>query len=425
MTVLRVVGLGSGTSVDALDVAVADLRLVGARGTGRAGEAEGGDLVVELDPVHHEEVEIPAELRALVLGSLPPADLDWATVARIDRGVGRLSAEAAVAAIARADDRPADLVVSHGQTVFHHVVDGEVLSTLQLGQPAWIAEATGLPVVSDVRVADVAAGGQGAPLASTLDALLLGGRPQAAAALNLGGIGNVTVVAPGTPVSAFDTGPANALLDAAVRDATQGAEQHDTDGRRSARGRVDETLLRRLLDEPYYALDPPKTTGKELFSPEYLRRHLAAHGEGVGTDDLLATLCELTARTVADALRRHRVAEVFVSGGGVRNPTVTGRLREHLGVPLRPTSELGLPEEAKEAYLFAVLGFLTWHGLPGTVPSATGARRPALVGRLTPGHLPLRLPVPASRPPSRLVVRGAGTTPLVDGAVPGSGYSPA
>ncbi len=309
-----------------------------------------------------------------------------------------------MAAVARADDRPVDLVVSHGQTVIHHVIDGEVLCTLQLGQPAWIAEATGLPVISDVRVADVAAGGQGAPLAGTFDALLLGGRVAPAAALNLGGISNVTVVTPGAPVLAFDTGPANALLDAAVRQASGGTEHHDADGAGAARGRVDEALLRQLLAEPYYALAPPKTTGKELFSAASLQQHLTAHGSEVTTDDLLATLTDLTARTVADALRPYGVAEVFVSGGGVRNPALLRRLRQHLEVPLRLSSELRVPEEAKEAYLFALLGFLTWHGLPGTIPSATGARWAPIAGRITPGHRPLRLPEPATRMPTRLVV---------------------
>jgi anhydro-N-acetylmuramic acid kinase len=206
-------------------------------------------------------------------------------------------------------------------------------------------------------------------------------------------------------VLAFDTGPANALLDAVARAASNGVEHCDVDGAGAARGRVDDALLDRLLAEPYYAAVPPKTTGKELFSADYLDRHVTAYGTDVATDDLLATLTELTARTVADALRPHEVAEVFVSGGGVRNPTLLGRLREHLGVPVRPTSGLGLAEEAKEAYLFALLGFLTWHGLPGTVPSATGARRAAIAGRITPGHAPLRLPEPAPRAPTRLVVR--------------------
>ncbi len=173
--------------------------------------------------------------------------------------------------------------MSHGQTMFHWVMDGRVGGTLQIGNPAWIAEAAGAPVLSDLRSADVAAGGQGAPLVGLFDVLLLGGHPAPPpgpghpprAALNLGGIANLTVVAPGVPPVAFDAGPANALLDAAVERLTGGSERHDHHGRRAARGRVDEALLAALLDDPYYDQPPPKTTGKERFHLAYLDAALA------------------------------------------------------------------------------------------------------------------------------------------------------
>src|SRR5690554_1308626 len=190
-------------------------------------------------------------------------------------------------------DRPVDLVASHGQTVFHDVVDGRVEGTLQLGQPAWIAEATGAPVVSDLRVADVAAGGQGAPLASTWDALWLGGSDRTQIALNLGGIANVTVVQPDGSLVAFDTGPANALLDAVVAERTGAAM--DAEGALAAVGRVDEELLGLLLEDPYYLAAPPKTTGKEHFNLDLVRGALDRLGREVGTEDLVATLTELTA----------------------------------------------------------------------------------------------------------------------------------
>lgn len=402
---LRVVGLGSGTSADALDVAVGDFALVGEATAAPTGDVADTGVTIRLGPVGHREAPLPDELRSAVVGALTPATPDWVRIAEIDRGVGVLSAQAALEAVQTWDDRPVDLVVSHGQTLFHHVADGQVRATLQLGQPAWIAEATGLPVVSDLRVADVAAGGQGAPLASTLDALLLGGREQPTAALNLGGIGNVTIVRPGEPVLAFDTGPANALLDAAIAVTTLGAQRHDTGGAGAALGRVDPSLLRELLADPYYALAPPKSTGKEKFSMTYLHGVLARHGHEVSAHDVLATLTELTARTVAEALDPYAVREVVVSGGGVRNRTLMQRLTNHLpGVDLVPSSDLGIAEEAKEAYLFALLGFLTWHGLPGTIPSATGARRGPIAGRITPGRHPLQLPPPATSIPTRLVV---------------------
>lgn len=388
-----VVGLSSGTSVDGIDVAAAELELT-------------GDTVV-LTPLGHLEVPFAPELRTAVLDALPPAPTTLDAVARIDTGLGRAFATAALRGIDDLAGGRADLVASHGQTLFHWVEGDRVHGTLQLGQPAWIAEATGLPVVSDLRARDVAAGGHGAPLASALDVLLLGDRAARSggpvAALNLGGIANVTVVGPAGATTAFDTGPANALLDAAVRAAT--GEHRDTDGRRAARGTVDEHALARLQAEPYYGLRPPKSTGKELFDTGYVDRVLG--GRAIALDDLLATLVELTATTVADALRPHGVREVLVSGGGARNPAMVAALERHLApARLVPISETGLPGDGKEALLFALLGFLTWHGVPSTVPSCTGARAPTIAGRISPGAHPLRLPGPAE-PPARLRV-GAG-----------------
>lgn len=391
-----VVGLSSGTSVDGIDVAAAELELT-------------GDTVV-LTPLGHLEVPFAPELRTAVLDALPPAPTTLDAVARIDTGLGRAFATAALRGIDDLAGGRADLVASHGQTLFHWVEGDRVHGTLQLGQPAWIAEATGLPVVSDLRARDVAAGGHGAPLASALDVLLLGDRAARSggpvAALNLGGIANVTVVGPAGATTAFDTGPANALLDAAVRAAT--GEHRDTDGRRAARGTVDEHALARLQAEPYYGLRPPKSTGKELFDTGYVDRVLG--GRAIALDDLLATLVELTATTVADALRPHGVREVLVSGGGARNPAMVAALERHLApARLVPISETGLPGDGKEALLFALLGFLTWHGVPSTVPSCTGARAPTIAGRISPGAHPLRLPGPAE-PPARLRV-GAGAAP--------------
>ncbi len=384
-----VVALSSGTSLDGIDVAVADLVL----------DCED----VLLDPRGHREVPYSEGLHRLLLDALPPSATTLEAVCRADTGIGREFATAAQDAVDELADGRADLVVSHGQTLYHWVDDGAVRGTLQLGQPAWVAEATGLPVVSDLRVADVAAGGQGAPLAGLLDTLLLGSRDTPGAALNLGGIANVTVVRPGADPVAFDTGPANALLDAAVRRLTGGREHVDVDGARAARGTVDGRLLDRLLAHPYYGLAPPKSTGKETFHAAHLEEALAGHGVPVAGEDLLATGIELTARTVADALRPHEVTEVLASGGGTRNPTLMARLAEHLRpARLGTTDELGLASAAKEAYLFALLGFLSWHGLPGTVPGCTGARHPTIAGRVTPGAAPLRLPEPATTRPARL-----------------------
>ncbi|MBK3527173.1 anhydro-N-acetylmuramic acid kinase, partial [Streptomyces sp. MBT70] len=333
---------------------------------------------------------------------LPPAPTTTRAVCALDTGIGQAFAGAAGRALRDLCAGTADLVVSHGQTMHHWVEDGTVRGTLQLGQPAWIAEATGLPVVSDLRSRDVAAGGQGAPLVALTDTLLLSGLPGTPAALNLGGIANITVLAPGAEPLAFDTGPANALLDAAVHHFTDGAAAYDEDGRRAGAGQVSPKLLRVLLADPYYRRPAPKTTGKEHFHLPYLRRALDTVPVPTAAD-VLATLTRLTAVTVADACRAHGVTRLVVSGGGTRNPVLMRMLAEELpGVPLGPSDDLGLPSAAKEALAFAVLGFLTAHGLPGALPSGTGARRATVLGSITPGRMPLRLPEPAAHPPRLL-----------------------
>ncbi|HET9382627.1 MAG TPA: anhydro-N-acetylmuramic acid kinase [Streptomyces sp.] len=390
---MRVVGLMSGTSHDAVDAAAADLRL------------EGDQLL--LTPLGMVGSPYPRELRAELAAALPPAPTTMRDVCRLDTRIGQVFASVAVRADRELCAGRAELVVSHGQTVYHWVEQGRVHGTLQIGSPAWIAEATGCPVVSDLRSRDVAAGGQGAPLVSVFDTLWLNGRPGVPAALNLGGIANLTV--PGGPDGpvAFDTGPANALLDAAVHALTDGRLDYDRDGHLASRGRVDAKLLHRLLDEPYYAKPPPKTTGKELFHWPYLRAALAGRGQ-LPVEDVVATVTALTARTVADAVRSAGASEVVASGGGTRNPALMAMLRAELGgVLLRTSDVLGLPSAAKEACAFAVLGFLTVQGLAGTVPSCTGARHPSVLGSITPGRRALRLPEPAAVPPVRLRIVAA------------------
>jgi anhydro-N-acetylmuramic acid kinase len=388
-----VVGLNSGTSVDGIDVAAADLRLTGDE--------------VAMTLLGSQSVAYGADLRAAILDALPPATTTLDAVCRIDTGIGQELAAAAVTAVTDICGGSADLIVSHGQTLYHWVEGGRARGSLQAGQPSWIAEATGLAVISNVRARDIAAGGQGAPLASTLDVLLLGGRPAPVAALNLGGIANVTILRPAAMPIAFDTGPGNALIDAAARLVSGGHEDHDHAGRRAARGTVDGHLLRVLVDDPYYALDPPKSTGRETFHHGYLER--AVGQRQIADDDLLATVTALTARTVADACRPFGVSEVVASGGGVHNPTLLAALRDALA-PARLTTcdDLGIPVDAKEALLFALLGFLTWHGIPATVPVCTGAHAATLAGHITPGAGPLVLPPPAAIGPARLRVhRGA------------------
>lgn len=389
-----VVGCISGTSVDGIDVAVAEL----------AG-ADSGQLT--LRPLGARTHSWSPPTRDGLLTLLPPASTTTAEVCRLDVLAGREIADAVQSAIDEFAGGSADLVVSHGQTVFHWVENGTAHGGLQLGQPAAIVERTGLPVVSDVRSRDIAAGGQGAPLAGTLDLLLLRGisPPGARALLNLGGIANVTVASP-HGVAAFDTGPANCLIDAAVSAATSGTQAYDADGRLAAAGTIDQALLERLLAEPYYDLPAPKSTGRELFTTDYLTSY--AYGSGLA--DLVATLTELTAATVADALAPYGVVEVYASGGGVRNPVLMDRLAAHLAPARLTTSdELGLPVDDKEGYLMALIGYLTWHGIPGVLVDAdgrslTGARTPRVLGRISPGDKPLRLPEPGVTPHGLRVV---------------------
>ncbi|NBE93500.1 anhydro-N-acetylmuramic acid kinase [Nonomuraea sp. KC401] len=385
---MKVLGMISGTSHDGIDVAVVDFALADGVLRGRVG--------------HTASTPYPEELRARLIAALPPAPTTLAEMCELDTHIGQCFAEAAAAAIA--EGGPADLIVSHGQTVFHWVERTHARGTLQIGQPAWIAERTGTPVLSDVRVRDITAGGHGAPLVSVLDGLLLGAYEGGAGALNLGGIANMTVVR-GNELYAYDIGPANALIDAVVTGRALNARGFDEDGRIAASGRVSPPLLEALLDEPYYRLAPPKSTGKELFHPGYVDEALARAGGEVGDADLVATLTELTVRTVAGDVRKAGVRTLVVSGGGCRNPVIMDGLRSALpAVDVRPSDDLGAPADDKEAIAFALIGWLSAHGLPGTVPGGTGARAARVLGTLTPGAGPLVLPAPLAGAPTSLVL---------------------
>jgi anhydro-N-acetylmuramic acid kinase len=389
--VTRVVGLMSGTSVDAVDVAAAELVL------------DGGTL--RMRRLGEREVPLPSELRSRVLDALSPAVTTAQELCRLDAELGRTFAEAAMEGIERLADGHVDLVVSHGQTLHHEVVDGRVHGTLQVGQAAYVAERTGVAVVSDLRPRDVAAGGQGAPLVPVLDELLLAAHDDVAACGNLGGIANLSVVTPGRKTLAFDVGPANALLDLAVRRATADAVTHDEGGERARRGQVHEGLLEVLLDDPYLRRPPPKTTGKERYHARYLDEALARRPVA-SPEDLLATLAAAVADAIVADAARVGVRDLYVSGGGVHNAAVMARLRAGLGahgIRLERTEALGMPSDAKEAYAMALLGWLTWHGLPGNVPSATGAQGPRVLGTVTPGEGPWPGPRLSGRP-ERMIV---------------------
>ena len=390
---MKVVGIISGTSCDAIETAAAKLHL------------ESDTLVMR--PLGARGFDYDVELREAVMATLPPAATSVEDVVKLDTRLGQAFAEAAAGAVDEFCGGRADLVVSHGQTVFHWVEGSRALGTLQLGQPAWISARTGLPVVSDLRSRDIAAGGHGAPLVSLFDILLLGESPKTRAALNLGGIANITVVSQERPPLAYDTGPANALIDAAVQRFSGGSEHFDKGGLRGARGDVDERLLERFLADPYYDALPPKSTGKEHFHLPYLLDKLDEYSP-LDEDDVVATLTALTARTIAREMERWQIEEVVAAGGGTANPTLMGMLAQAAPeVELRTTEAWGIPPGSKEAYAFALMGFLTMHGLPANVPSCTGADSPVVLGSITPGGSPLVMPDPAPGAPGRLRIEAA------------------
>jgi anhydro-N-acetylmuramic acid kinase len=394
---LKVIGMISGTSFDAVEALLVELELE-------------GDVIV-CDLVEHHSVPYPSATHDAIAALLPPAASTIEQVCRLDVEIGQFFAAVAQGLVDR--HGPVDAVCSHGQTVYHWVEGDVARGTLQLGEPAWIAELTGATVVSDVRSRDIACGGHGAPLASLLDVLLLGPHPSATSgSLNLGGIANVTVVGPARPPIAFDIGPANALMDVVVQVLSEGRESFDRDGAIAAQGHPDEYLVARLLDDPYFSLPPPKSTGKEYFNYRYVADRLP-DGRDLNAADLLASVTAASAEMVAIALRPFHLRELVVAGGGTRNPTLMGELEARLpGVPTRKIDDLGVREAAKEALVFAVIGFLTLNRIPATIPSCTGASKPSVLGSITPGAGPLPLPpvVPegARATPTRLVVR----TPL-------------
>lgn len=344
----------------------------------------------------HSESYLPEErdsIRRAIEGGGP------AELARLHAVLGERFARCALAGCERAGVDPGSVAAigSHGQTVWHDPPSGGARgATLQLGDPATIAEITGIPVVSDFRTRDVAAGGHGAPLVPWPDRLLFSAPDRPRALQNLGGMANVTWLpaASGTePVLAFDTGPGVALIDTAAELATGGRRTFDADGELAAAGRVDEDLLEQLLQHPFLRRRPPRSTGREVFGSAFVARLVEDRAPRSHRDwaDLVATLTAFTAASVADAYRRwvlpRGVSEVLLAGGGALNPVLAGMIAERLApVPVRDLSVLGLDPEAREAACFAVLAWAHLHGLPANAPDSTGASGGRVLGSLTPGR---------------------------------------
>jgi anhydro-N-acetylmuramic acid kinase len=388
-----VAGVMSGTSSDGIDVALVSI------------DDHARSPRVRL--LGHSAFPYSAALRRAVLGAMNSKSASVADLARLNFLLGDLYGEAVLAAQKKLRVKT-DLVGCHGQTIYHR---GAALSflgrklavTWQTGEASRIAALVGAPVVSDFRPADMAAGGQGAPLVPFLDYRLYRDDRVGRIALNIGGIANVTAIPADASldnVVAFDTGPGNMVIDALAEQLFR--KSFDRDGRIAAAGRVVDSVVAKLLRQSFFRQSPPKTTGREEFGREFVdqfRRALrrshplknAKAGAPSRKEDVIATATALTARSIADGLRRYVLphgsfAEVVASGGGTQNPALMAMLANELqalGLKLRTSDEFGIPSEAKEAVAFAVLAFETWHRRPSNVPSATGARRPVVLGKVS------------------------------------------
>lgn len=375
-----VLGLMSGTSLDGVDSVTVRLQRVDGR---LAWEVIGRSA-------HDYPLDVREDLRA----ALRPDRSDVLLITELHQLVGqvyaRVTAAAQDAAVA-AGAGPIELVAISGQTIYHIPRPDpdrrwRVKSTLQVGEAAVVTQSCGVITVSDFRQSDLAAGGQGAPLVSFSDHLLYSAAGRARAVLNVGGIANLTLLpADGDPegVRAFDTGPGNCLIDEAAQ-RFLGIER-DEDGAVASGGTVDSEALRRLLSDPYFLLSPPKTTGREYFHLDWALQRGWPEATPAPAD-LLATLTELTAVSVARAIEHHvgedNVDEVLVAGGGARNRELLLRLRERLDLPVPTFAELGYDDKDRETLAMAVMGYYAYHGEPNVLPAATGARRPVVAGKL-------------------------------------------
>ncbi len=422
-----IAGVMSGTSADGVDVAICRV----SPGPGTPGSTP------RVKVLAHRGFPYPAEVREAVLaamGGRPTAENTshvttnashnaTAALAHLSWRLGAVYADAVEETVRRTGLRPV-LVALHGQTIYHQAGSGEPAGgeparhdagervsehamtgtrcTWQTGEPAVVAERLRLPVISDFRTADLAAGGQGAPLVPMLDFCAFRHPTENRILLNLGGIANLTALpAGGTPedVLAFDTGPANMVIDACMERLT--GRVYDCGGGLASRGTVLEPVLRDLLADPYFAVLPPKSCGREQFGAAFTEKLLArCAAEGAKKADIVATATAFTAETILDAYRRivwshlgqraplARATKVFLSGGGAHNVALRRQLEAGftpLHVAVKTTEAAGLAVEAKEAAAFALLGWLSWHGLPGNLPAATGASRAVVLGRLSHG----------------------------------------
>jgi anhydro-N-acetylmuramic acid kinase len=379
-----VAGVMSGTSADGINVALVKIA--------KRGQEHPPHTILA-----HAEYPYPAPVRRMILGMMNAEAARVADLARLNFLLGELYADA-IARTAKQHRIKLELVGCHGQTLYHQGAAAPFLSrrklavTWQTGEGAIIAARLGVPVVSDFRPADMAAGGKGAPLVPFLDYALYRDPHVGRIAQNIGGIANLTAIPMNAKlgqVIAFDSGPGNMVMDAVTEKLF--GKRYDRDGRIAASGRVMEEVVVHRLQAPFFRLPPPKTAGREEFGTAFAKEFLLRCGRAEKRD-VVATATALTARSIADAVQRFvlrksaRYEEMIVSGGGAKNPTLMAMLRNEiapLGIVLRFSDEFGVPTEAKEAVAFAVMAYETWHRRPSNVPSATGAKRGAILGKIS------------------------------------------
>jgi len=383
---MLVLGMMSGTSADGIDVALARIS-----GTPPNPNAK---------LLGHTSVTFPSALRKEILRVAEQQPITAGALSQLNSRLGELFAAAALTACRhfRVALSKIALIGSHGQTIFHQgrpvsYFGSATASTLQLGEPSVIAARTGITTVGDFRPADMALGGQGAPLVPYADYLLYRHERLGRVSLNLGGIANVTVLpraAKPQQVFAFDTGPANMPIDGLVSHFTRGRLRFDKNAQLASQGRGIPALLDELMRDPYLKLAPPKSTGREYYGHAYLKKVLAlGRRHRAKPNDLIRAATMFTALSVVDALNRFvlpktRIQQLIVSGGGAHNPLILAQLAATLpGIEILPSSRLGIPEDAKEALAFAMLAYETFHHRPSNLPSATGARGPAILGKIS------------------------------------------
>jgi anhydro-N-acetylmuramic acid kinase len=383
---MLVLGMMSGTSADGIDVALARI--------------SGAPPRLRVKLLGHTSVKFPVALRKEILHVAEGHLITANELSQLNFRLGEVFAGAVLSACTRFHVSPSrvGLVGTHGQTIFHQGVPAyffgrKVASTLQVGEPSIIAARTGITSIGDFRPADIALGGQGAPLVPYADYLLYRHAKLGRVSLNLGGIANVTVLpraAKPNQVLAFDTGPANMLIDALVSHFTHGRQRFDANAQLASQGRSLPSLLNELLLDPYLKLAPPKSTGREYYGQAYLKKLFAlGRRHRAKPSDLIRAATIFTALSVVDALNRFvlpktKIHQLIVSGGGARNPLILAQLAAALpNIEVLPSSRLGVPEDAKEAFAFALLAYESFHQRPANLPSATGARGPAILGKIS------------------------------------------